>query len=332
MAINIVTTTAGAIYLQTGVGTPTHVAPRGSQFTDTANGKNYRNLDGITDWQEVISFTGATNSVSAFTSFHSTTSGQSDIIADVFNDTVNFSGSNIGIYTNEVTKTMTFSASSDGSFLTNIPISGVDELESNLDGLSGATITAFTFNQAVSEIRITTKNGDFFPIDVTSLAQGIFITGGTYDSMTGNVEFFNSTGGSFTVSGFTTGITDTYVDSATFDDNTYDVTYNKNIGSGFMLNLSAINDDITGATSNLQSQIDLKTNNTIFDSHTADTSIHYTKSSINLSELGNSGHTHPIAEVNGLQGELDSKTDITLFDSHTGDTSNPHQVTFNTFN
>ncbi len=45
-----------------------------------------------------------------------------------------------------------------------------------------------------------------------------------------------------------------------------------------------------------------------FSSHTGDTSIHYTKGSINLSELGSSAHTHPISEVVDLQSELDGKS------------------------
>ena len=58
-----------------------------------------------------------------------------------------------------------------------------------------------------------------------------------------------------------------------------------------------------------------------FNAHTGDTSIHYTKSSILLSELGSSAHTHTIAEVNGLQTVLDLKTNNTTFVSHTGDTN-----------
>ncbi|MHA2388099.1 MAG: beta strand repeat-containing protein [Candidatus Hodarchaeales archaeon] len=77
---------------------------------------------------------------------------------------------------------------------------------------------------------------------------------------------------------------------------------------------------ISGIT-NLQTELDSKTNNTDFTSHTGDTTIHYTKSSINLSDLGSSAHTHPISEVINLQTELDSKTDNTNFNSHTGDTT-----------
>ena len=42
------------------------------------------------------------------------------------------------------------------------------------------------------------------------------ITGGTYDSQTGTVTFINSTGGTFQISGFVTGMTDTYITGGTF--------------------------------------------------------------------------------------------------------------------
>ena len=48
--------------------------------------------------------------------------------------------------------------------------------------------------------------------------------------------------------------------------------------------------------------------------------IHFTKGSINLSDLGSSAHTHSISEVINLQTELDSKVETTLFNTYTGDT------------
>ncbi|MHA2388094.1 MAG: beta strand repeat-containing protein [Candidatus Hodarchaeales archaeon] len=71
-------------------------------------------------------------------------------------------------------------------------------------------------------------------------------------------------------------------------------------------------------TTNLQNTLDGKTDNIYFTAHTGDTTIHYTKSSINLSDLGSSAHTHPISEVVNLQTELDSKLETTTFNSYTG--------------
>ena len=106
---------------------------------------------------------------------------------------------------------------------------------------------------------------------------------------------------------------------------------------------------------NLQTELDGKTENVNFTSHTGDTTIHYTKSSINLSDLGSTAHTHTLSEITDfnsysgdvqtqidskvntttfniysgdVQTQIGSKTDLTLFDTHTGDTSNPHQTSF----
>lgn len=48
-----------------------------------------------------------------------------------------------------------------------------------------------------------------------------------------------------------------------------------------------------------------------FSSHTGDTSIHFTKSSITLSNIGNSAHTHTIGEIVNLQNSLDNKFNVT---------------------
>ena len=69
-----------------------------------------------------------------------------------------------------------------------------------------------------------------------------------------------------------------------------------------------------------------KTDLTSFNSHTGDTSIHFTKNSINISDI-NSAHTHGIADVSNLQTSLNSKTDLTLFNNHRGAT-NPHLTSF----
>ena len=192
------------------------------------------------------------------------------------------------------------------------------------DAITGNTanlISGVKFTTGTYLLSLDKNDATSFVADLSVLASDVYVLSGVYDPNTGNVEFTNSTGGTFNVSGFTTGTTDTFVDGGAFNDTTYDIDFTKNVGPGFSVNLSDINDDITGATTSLQTQIDTKADEVDFNAHTADTSIHFTKSSILLSELGNSGHTHTIAEVNGLQGELDSKTDITLFDSHTGDTS-----------
>ena len=79
--------------------------------------------------------------------------------------------------------------------------------------------------------------------------------------------------------------------------------------------------------SNLQTSLDSKALDSSFDGHTGDTTIHFTKGSINLSDLASSAHTHPISEITNLQSELNTKALDSSFDGHTGDTSNPHGTT-----
>jgi hypothetical protein len=56
-------------------------------------------------------------------------------------------------------------------------------------------------------------------------------------------------------------------------------------------------------------------------SHTGDTSIHFTKNSINLDDLGATGHTHNLSELNDDVGYLTGATNTIDFNTHTGDTS-----------
>ena len=77
---------------------------------------------------------------------------------------------------------------------------------------------------------------------VTNLVQSVYITGGTYDSTTGVITFSNSSGGTFIVSGFVTGFTDTSVTAFTYSSNTF--TLSESDGTTF----TATIDSITGIT------------------------------------------------------------------------------------
>lgn len=41
----------GDVFLQSGIGTPDHIAPKGSMYTDKNTGKLYQNFDGGTTWR-----------------------------------------------------------------------------------------------------------------------------------------------------------------------------------------------------------------------------------------------------------------------------------------
>jgi hypothetical protein len=77
--------------------------------------------------------------------------------------------------------------------------------------------------------------------------------------------------------------------------------------------------------SGLLGQLDLKTELSLFNSHTGNTSNPHQTS---FSQLTSTAHTHSISDVINLSSNLDSKTDLILFNLHTGDTSNPHQTSF----
>ena len=67
MAINIITLPIG-IYLQCGNGVPTHISPKGTQYTDLDTAIVYLNKDGIVDWVKLLDSTDSFLSVLEITS------------------------------------------------------------------------------------------------------------------------------------------------------------------------------------------------------------------------------------------------------------------------
>jgi len=59
----------------------------------------------------------------------------------------------------------------------------------------------------------------------------VTVTGGTYNSSTGEITFYNSTGGTFNVSGFVTGFTDSFVSGGTYSSGT--ATFTNTTGGTF---------------------------------------------------------------------------------------------------
>jgi hypothetical protein len=101
----------------------------------------------------------------------------------------------------------------------------------------------------------------------------------------------------------------------TANDYTTGTTFNNNIIYFNRTNgLSAYTVDL----SSLDNSSSVSGNTSAINSHTGDTSIHFTKSSINLSDLGNSAHTHSISGITNLQYNLDKKVDLSG-DTMTGD-------------
>lgn len=80
---------------------------------------------------------------------------------------------------------------------------------------------------------------------VLDLINPTTLTGGTYDSVTGSITFFDDTGGSFTITGLVTGFSDTFVTAFTYNNaNTFTIT--ENDGSSFSSSINVV----TGMTFN----------------------------------------------------------------------------------
>ena len=91
--------------------------------------------------------------------------------------------------------------------------------------------TGFTFNPSTYDLTIKESNGTNFTQNLGILATDINVTGGTYNINTGIVTFKNNLGGTFNVTGFTSGMTDTYTTGGTYSNGT--TTFTKSNGSSY---------------------------------------------------------------------------------------------------
>ena len=106
--------------------------------------------------------------------------------------------------------------------------------------------TGFTFNPSNYDLIINQNNGQSdLSVNLGLLSSDMTVTGGTYNSTTGIATFTNNTGGTFTVLGFLTGMTDTYVSGFTYGNNT--LTIKQTAGKP---DLSVNIDTLTGLTIN----------------------------------------------------------------------------------
>jgi hypothetical protein len=133
-------------------------------------------------------------------------------------------------------------------------IQGIDNLSFYVKS-SGNTITNVINALYTNTISATTYYN--LPTDV-------FVTGGTYSSSIGIATFTNNTGGTFSVSGFLTGMTDTYTTGMTFNNGTYDLSIDRNDGTSFTQSLAILASDmtVTGGTYSSSTGIATFTNNT----------------------------------------------------------------------
>ena len=101
----------------------------------------------------------------------------------------------------------------------------------------------------------TTRNdGTTFNTDLSVLATDVYVLSGVYNPATGIVTYTNSTGGTFQVSGFTTGMTDSYTTAANL--NGESIEFDNNIQGSNLYNVS------------LSPVLSGKTDLTLFNTHT----------------------------------------------------------------
>ena len=174
MASLITNISVGRILIQTGVGVPNHVAPKGSQFTDVTTANLYINKDGIINWVLNIdtSNSGTTSNIYSFNTFSSTTVGQTFVSTSIANDTIILSGIGLNILTDDVNNVLTFSSTT-----------GTDTF-----------VTGGTYNPSTGIASFTNNSGSGF--DVTGITDNYWTSGstGNYSIKTKNDSGLDATG------------------------------------------------------------------------------------------------------------------------------------------
>jgi len=105
--------------------------------------------------------------------------------------------------------------------------------------------TGMTFNASNYNLTISRNDNTSFTQSLSILASDMTITGGTYNPNSGTATFTNNTGGTFNVTGFLTGQTDTYVTGLTFNNNVLTLKQTNN-----QSNISLLLNNLSGLTVN----------------------------------------------------------------------------------
>ena len=151
---------------------------------------------------------------------------------------------------------------------------------SNLTGISdnNSYVTGMTFNNTTYDLTLFRNDGlPNITSNLGALASDIFVMSGVYDPSTGIITYSYNSGSTFQVSGFTTGMTDSYTTNAYLNDN--QIRFDNNIqGTNFynvdlnpLLSGKTNNSDFYSYTASTESILNSKVDNTTFTSYTADT-------------------------------------------------------------
>lgn len=145
-----------------------------------------------------------------------------------------------------------------GTYVNN---TGIITFQNNKDGLfqvdgffkpsDDIYVSGVTFNPFSYSLTISRNDGTNFLADLSVLSNDVRVTGGTYNPSNGIATFTNNSGSTFNVTGFLTGMTDTFVVSGSYNQNLGVATFTNNSGGTF--NVSGF---YTGTTTeNLQKEI-----------------------------------------------------------------------------
>lgn len=96
-----------------------------------------------------------------------------------------------------------------------------------------------TFNPSNYNLMINRNDGQVLMANLSVLASDVTITGGTYNPITGIATFENNTGGTFNITGFLTGYTDTTISAFTYNNaNTFKIDDTK--GNSFYASINTV--------------------------------------------------------------------------------------------
>lgn len=245
---------------------------------------------------------------------------------------------------------VTYTATTDSKISTKLNVVVFDSYTAATDTLINSKLDASIFNtySATTDAAIATKTNQ---VDFTAHTADASIH---YTKGSINLSELGSSAHTHTLSEITdfnaySATTDTKIDTKldtsvfnSYSSSTESLINSKASQSDFVTHTGATNPHGTGFgdlsstahthtisdVTGLQTELDNKTDNTNFNTHTADTSVHYTKSSINLSDLGNTAHTHTLSEVTDFNtysaatdSKINTKANQTDLATHTGDTT-----------
>jgi len=206
---------------------------------------------------------------------------------------------------------MYFRTLSGGSNTTLTTIDGVIKIDVEVPTDVNTFVTGQTFNSTTYDLTLNRSGGlPSITSNLGALASDIFVLSGVYDLTTGIVTYTTNSGTTFQVSGFTTGMTDSYTTDAYLSGT--EIRFDNNIQGSNVYNVD------------LLPLLSGKTNNTNFWSHTGNTNNPHQTS---FNNLISTGHTHALSEITdfssysgSVQTLINNKVSNNIFSNYTGNT------------